>query len=299
MRGDVVYRLWRPRTQATMDLILYIIFFLPAVLAFIYSGWNYARMSVQFREVSIFSPAGVPVFPLKSLIPVTGVFLLLQGIAEIIRCVLCIRLGHWPQRLHDVEETESVIMHEKQYLAEHGEAQRTARKGLDMTDPQIGLSMLFLFIFIIMLGFPIAFTLMAMGVGFGYYAYYTPGQAIFENRIFTLLVQKTFEVTSNDVLTAVPLFLFMGYVVERANILDRLFHSLQISMKNVPGALAVATLITCAMFATATGIVGAVVTLMGLLAFPAMLRAGYDIKLSAGVVCAGGCLGILIPPSIL
>jgi tripartite ATP-independent transporter DctM subunit len=140
---------------------------------------------------------------------------------------------------------------------------------------------------------------MAMGVGFGYYAYYTPGQDFFQNRIFTLLVQKAFEVMSSDVLTAVPLFLFMGYVVERANILDRLFHSLQISMKNVPGALAVATLLTCAMFATATGIVGAVVTLMGLLAFPAMLRAGYDVKLSAGVVCAGGCLGILIPPSIL
>jgi tripartite ATP-independent transporter DctM subunit len=168
-----------------------------------------------------------------------------------------------------------------------------------MTDPQVGMLMLGLFIFIIMLGFPIAFTLVAMGVGFGYYAYYTPGQEVFDNRIFTLLVQKTFEVTSSDVLTAVPLFLFMGYLVERANILDRLFHSLQISMKNVPGALAVATLMTCAMFATATGIVGAVVTLMGLLAFPAMLRAGYDVKLSAGVVCAGGCLGILIPPSIL
>jgi tripartite ATP-independent transporter DctM subunit len=168
-----------------------------------------------------------------------------------------------------------------------------------MTDPQVGMLMLGLFIFIIMLGFPIAFTLIAMGVGFGYYAYYTAGQDIVENRIFTLLVQKTFEVTSNDVLVAVPLFLFMGYLVERANILDRLFHSLQISMKNVPGALAVATLATCAMFATATGIVGAVVTLMGLLAFPAMLRAGYDVKLSAGVICAGGCLGILIPPSIL
>jgi len=168
-----------------------------------------------------------------------------------------------------------------------------------MTDPQIGLSMLFLFIFIIMLGFPIAFTLMAMGVGFGYYAYFTPGQEFFNNRIFTLLVQKTFEVTSSDVLTAVPLFLFMCYLVERANILDRLFYALQLSMKNVPGALAVATLITCAMFATATGIVGAVVTLMGLLAFPAMLRAGYDVRLSAGVVCAGGCLGILIPPSVL
>ena len=140
---------------------------------------------------------------------------------------------------------------------------------------------------------------MAMGVGFGFYAYYTPGQEFFQNRVFTLLVQKAFEVSSSDVLTAVPLFLFMGYVVERANILDRLFYSLQLSMKNVPGALAVATLLTCAMFATATGIVGAVVTLMGLLAFPAMLRAGYDVKLSAGVVCAGGCLGILIPPSIL
>lgn len=168
-----------------------------------------------------------------------------------------------------------------------------------MTDPQVGMLMLGLFIFIIMLGFPIAFTLMAMGVGFGYYAYFTPGQEFFQNRIFTLLVQKAFEVMSSDVLVAVPLFLFMGYLVERANILDRLFHALQLSMKNVPGALAVATMITCAMFATATGIVGAVVTLMGLLAFPAMLRAGYDVKLSAGVVCAGGCLGILIPPSIL
>jgi tripartite ATP-independent transporter DctM subunit len=168
-----------------------------------------------------------------------------------------------------------------------------------MTDPQVGMLMLGLFIFIIMLGFPIAFTLIAMGVGFGFYAYFTPGQDIFQNRIFTLLVQKAFEVASNDVLVAVPLFLFMGYLVERANILDRLFHSLQISLKNIPGALAVATLATCAMFATATGIVGAVVTLMGLLAFPAMLRAGYDTKLSAGVVCAGGCLGILIPPSIL
>jgi tripartite ATP-independent transporter DctM subunit len=168
-----------------------------------------------------------------------------------------------------------------------------------MTDPQIGMMMLGLFIFIILLGFPIAFTLIAMGVGFGYYAYFTPGQDFFENRIFTLLVQKTFEVTTSDVLTAIPLFLFMGYAVERANILDRLFHSLQIAAKNIPGSLAVATLLTCAMFATATGIVGAVVTLMGLLAFPAMLKAGYDVKLSAGVVCAGGCLGILIPPSIL
>ncbi|WP_341702676.1 TRAP transporter large permease subunit [Ferrovibrio sp.] len=170
-----------------------------------------------------------------------------------------------------------------------------------MTDPQVAILMLSLFILIVMLGFPIAFTLMAMGVGFGYYAYANPNQLenIFDNRVFNLLVQKTFEVTSSDVLTAVPLFLFMGYVVERSNILDRLFRSVQIAAKNIPGSLAVATLITCALFATATGIVGAVVTLMGLLAFPAMLRAGYNTSLAAGVVCAGGCLGILIPPSIL
>ena len=87
VRADVIYRFLQPRTQAYFDLVLYILFFLPAILAFMYSGWNYAEMSVRFREVSIFSPAGVPVFPLKALIPVTGVFLLLQGIAEIIRCV--------------------------------------------------------------------------------------------------------------------------------------------------------------------------------------------------------------------
>jgi TRAP-type mannitol/chloroaromatic compound transport system permease small subunit len=118
VRADVLYRLWEPRTQASMDLVLYIIFFLPAVVAFMYSGWNFAAMSVRFREVSIFSPAGVPIFPLKALIPVTGLLLLIQGIAEIIRCVLCIRLGFWPQRLHDVEETESAILYEKQHLAE-------------------------------------------------------------------------------------------------------------------------------------------------------------------------------------
>jgi tripartite ATP-independent transporter DctM subunit len=159
------------------------------------------------------------------------------------------------------------------------------------TNPEVGIIQLAAFIIIILLGFPIAFTLVAMGVFFGYYA--------MGPRIFDLLVTNTYDVMSNDVLTAVPLFLFMGYVVERSNILDRLFYSIQMAARRVPASLAVATLITCALFATATGIVGAVVTLMGLLAFPSMLKAGYDTKLAAGVVCAGGCLGIMIPPSVL
>ena len=154
-----------------------------------------------------------------------------------------------------------------------------------------GLAQLVLFLGFIMLGFPIAFTLMAMGLIFGYFG--------MGERVFDLLVQRTYAVMSNDVLISVPLFVFMGYIIERANILDRLFRSLQLASGGLPGSLAVATLLTCAMFATATGIVGAVVTLMGLLAFPAMLRAGYDPKLAAGVTCAGGCLGILIPPSIM
>jgi tripartite ATP-independent transporter DctM subunit len=160
-----------------------------------------------------------------------------------------------------------------------------------MSQEAVGILMLGIFVASIFLGFPIAFTLLALGFGFGY--------ALKGDIIFQQVIIKAYEVTTNDVLVAVPLFLFMGYVVERANVLDRLFHSIQIAARNVPASLAVATLITCSLFATATGIVGAVVTLMGLLALPAMLRAGYDQKLASGVVCAGGCLGILIPPSIL
>ena len=163
-----------------------------------------------------------------------------------------------------------------------------------MTDPQLGVLMLGLFVVFILFGFPIAFTLMAMGVGFAFAAYDGNFDAV-----RSLLVQRTWSVMTNDVLISVPLFVFMGYIIERANILDRLFRSILLAAGGLPGALAVATLLTCALFATATGIVGAVVTLMGLLAFPAMLRHGYDVRLASGVVCAGGCLGILIPPSVM
>jgi len=168
-----------------------------------------------------------------------------------------------------------------------------------MTDPMVAMVMLGILVFTIMIGFPVAFTLMALGVGFGYYAYFQVDQAFFDNRVFYLLTQNTFTVLNNDALVSIPLFLLMGYLVERANILGDLFKSLQIALKHVPGALAVATLATCALFATATGIVGAVVTLMGVLAMPQMMKAGYDSRLASGVICAGGCLGILIPPSIM
>jgi TRAP-type mannitol/chloroaromatic compound transport system permease small subunit len=110
VRGDFLYRKWPPRVQAGLDLVLYFLFFLPAVLAFIYSGYGFAKMSWMFNEHSSFSPAGPPVYPFKALIPIAGCLLLLQGIAEVIRCIICLRMGAWPQRLHDVEELERVIL---------------------------------------------------------------------------------------------------------------------------------------------------------------------------------------------
>ena len=171
----------------------------------------------------------------------------------------------------------------------------------ELTNPEIAILMMSLFLFAVLLGFPIAFTLLAMGVGFGYYAYFDPARMdhMFDNRIFSLLVSNTYTIMDNTVLTAVPLFLFMGYLVERAGIVAKLFFAIRLASHRLPASMAVAALVTCALFSTATGIIGAVVTLMGLLAWPAMVKAGYDKKFASGVICSGGCLGILIPPSIM
>ncbi|MDQ9171648.1 TRAP transporter large permease subunit [Oxalobacteraceae bacterium R-40] len=169
----------------------------------------------------------------------------------------------------------------------------------EMTNGHLGLLMLALIVVAIMLGFPTAFTLMGMGVMFTWFAYRDQNPDIAIQQTLDLMVQRAYSVMANDVLISVPLFIFMGYLVERANLIERLFKSLHISMARIPGSLAVATIVTCAIFATATGIVGAVVTLMGLLAMPAMLKAGYSTQLSAGSITAGGALGIIIPPSVL
>ncbi|MDV2117594.1 TRAP transporter large permease subunit [Alcaligenes faecalis] len=169
----------------------------------------------------------------------------------------------------------------------------------DMTNGHLGLLMLALIVVTIMLGFPTAFTLMGMGVIFTWLAYRDMGTQQAIQQTLDLMVLRTYAVMTNDVLIAVPLFIFMGYLVERANLIQSLFQGMHLAMARVPGSLAVATIATCAIFATATGIVGAVVTLMGLLAMPAMLRAGYSVQLTAGSITAGGCLGIMLPPSVL
>ncbi|PYM42055.1 MAG: C4-dicarboxylate ABC transporter [Candidatus Rokuibacteriota bacterium] len=168
-----------------------------------------------------------------------------------------------------------------------------------MSDPSLGLTMLALIVVAIMMGFPTAFTLMGLGMVFGYIAFWGPGQHWYDNRIFDLIVQRTYGVMTNDTLLSIPLFVFMGYIMERAALVDRMFHSVQLAFRRVPASLAVTTLLVCAFWGIASGIVGAVVVLMGVIAMRPMLNAGYDVKLASGAITAGGTLGILIPPSVM
>jgi TRAP-type mannitol/chloroaromatic compound transport system permease large subunit len=168
-----------------------------------------------------------------------------------------------------------------------------------MSDPALGLTMLTLIVVVIMLGFPTAFTLMGLGMFFGYIAFYDPSQAWTDNRIFDLMVQRTYGAMTNDTLLSIPLFVMMGYVMERGALVDKMFYSVQLAFRRVPASLAVATLLICTFWGIASGLVGAVVVLMGVIAFKPMLNAGYDVRLASGVITAGGTLGILIPPSVM
>jgi TRAP-type mannitol/chloroaromatic compound transport system permease large subunit len=168
-----------------------------------------------------------------------------------------------------------------------------------MSDPALGLLMLALIVVVIMMGFPTAFTLMGLGIFFGFIAFYDAAHPLIDNRVFDLMVQRTYGAMTNDVLISIPLFVLMGYVMERGALVDKMFYSIQLAFRRVPASLAVATLIVCTFWGIASGLVGAVVVLMGVIAFNPMLRAGYDVKLASGVITAGGTLGILIPPSVM
>src|SRR5512138_765960 len=168
-----------------------------------------------------------------------------------------------------------------------------------MSDPALGLLMLGLIVVVIMMGFPTAFTLMGLGIFFGFIAFYDPHQLWTENRVFELMVQRTYGAMTNDVLISIPLFVLMGYVMERGALVDKMFYSVQLAFRRVPASLAVTTLIICTFWGIASGLVGAVVVLMGVIAMGPMLKAGYDTRLAAGVITAGGTLGILIPPSVM
>ena len=168
-----------------------------------------------------------------------------------------------------------------------------------MTDPVLGLTMLALIVAAIMMGFPTSFTMMGLGMIFGFIAFFDPAQSALQSKVFDLFVQRTYGGMSNETLLSIPLFVFMGYVIERAALVDKMFHSVQLAFRRLPASLAVTTLLVCAFWGIASGIVGAVVVLMGVIAMRPMLSAGYDVRLASGVITAGGTLGILIPPSVM
>jgi len=168
-----------------------------------------------------------------------------------------------------------------------------------MSNAALGLTMLCLIVVVIMMGFPTAFTLMGLGMMFGFVAFYDPATPWLDNKIFDLMVQRAFGAMNNDVLLSIPLFVLMGYVMERGALVDKMFHSVQLAFRKLPGSLAVTTLVICTFWGIASGLVGAVVVLMGVIAMRPMLNAGYDTRLAAGVITAGGTLGILIPPSVM
>ena len=168
-----------------------------------------------------------------------------------------------------------------------------------VSNSALGLTMLILIVVVIMLGFPTAFTLMGLGLVFGWVAFYDPNVHFWSNRIFDLMVQRAFGAMTNDTLLSIPLFVLMGYVMERGALVDKMFHSVQLAFRRLPGSLAITTLIICTFWGIASGLVGAVVVLMGVIAMRPMLNAGYDVRLASGVITAGGTLGILIPPSVM
>ena len=316
VRGDFLYSSMRPRTQATLDLVLYIVFFLPGIAALVYAGYFYAADSWRIAEHSNVTADGPPVYHFKSVIPIAGALIMLQGIAEIVRCVVL------PEDRRMAEPAEGRRRDRRrrgaaraQRICRRGIAQdgdrgrganrrngapaRNGRRRANMSDPALGLLMLALIVVVIMMGFATAFTLMGLGMFFGFIAFYDPSHSWTHNRVFDLMVQRTYGAMTNDVLISIPLFVLMGYVMERGALVDKMFYSIQLAFRRVPASLAVATLIVCTFWGIASGLVGAVVVLMGVIAFNPMLRAGYDVKLASGVITAGGTLGILIPPSVM
>ena len=316
VRGDFLYSSMRPRTQAPLDLVLYFVFFFPGIGALVYAGCDYAGDSWRIGEHSNVTADGPPVYHFKTVIPVAGALVLLQGVAEVVRCIVCLRTGAWPPRLKDVARSTSSRSSSRtaststttcaswrsprrsrstrrRGSAAWAETTRYERSRTRAPDAGAhrgrdhdGLR----------------HRLHPDGAGHLLRLHRllrsrrSRGR---DNKVFDLMVQRTYGAMTNDVLISIPLFVLMGYVMERGALVDKMFYSIQLAFRRVPAALAVATLIVCTFWGIASGLVGAVVVLMGVIAFNPMLRAGYDVKLASGVITAGGTLGILIPPSVM
>ena len=298
IRADFLYRNWSDKTQATVDAVLYIAFFIPSMLFFTIIAAQYWELAYRTGETAFDSPWQPLLWPARLAMPVGGLLLLLQGFPELFRAFH--KMGKERERyfvmalpIYFVALFWLVMAVFYPDITPGGEwftDLMSSRPGL--SKPTIGLIMLAAMIFVIFIGFPISFTLIFLAFVFGIWG------ANF--KLTTLLMTlNTNSTMLNDQLMAVPLFILMGIVMEAAGLMERLFASIQMIMARVRGSLYIAVLIVSTIFAAATGIVGASVTLLGIMAGATMSRSGYNVQLAAGTITAGGTLGILIPPSIM
>ncbi|MCP5086557.1 MAG: TRAP transporter large permease subunit [Rhodobacteraceae bacterium] len=299
IRADFLYRSWTDKTQASVDATLYMLFFIPSMIFFTVVSAKFWWLAFSTGETMAIDSAWGPIlWPARTAMPIGGFLLLLQGIPEIFRAFH--KMGKERERLfvralpiYLIALTWLVLAIFAPDWVPGGEwftDVMKARPGL--SKPTIGLIMLFAMLFVIFIGFPISFTLIFLAFVFGIWG------ANF--KLTTLLMTlNTNSTMLNDQLMAVPLFVLMGIVMEAAGLMERLFASIQMIMARVRGALFIAVLIVSTIFAAATGIVGASVTLLGIMAGATMSRSGYNVQLAAGTITAGGTLGILIPPSIM
>jgi TRAP-type mannitol/chloroaromatic compound transport system permease large subunit/TRAP-type mannitol/chloroaromatic compound transport system permease small subunit len=298
IRADFLYRNWTRKTQATVDAALYMAFYIPAMLFFTWVSAEYWLKAFATGEQASDSTWAPLLWPARLAMPVGAFLLLLQGFPELFRAFH--QMGKDRERIflrifpvYLVALTVVTIGVFFPDVIPLGDLYESAfGRGTAVSKPTMGLIMLAVMLFAIFVGFPISFTLIFLGFVFGTWG------ANFKLATFLMTLQ-TNSVMLSDQLVAVPLFIFMGIVMEQAGLMERLFQAVQMMMSRTRGALFIAVLFVSTIFAAATGIVGASVTILGIMAARTMNRSGYNVRLAAGTITAGGTLGILIPPSIM
>ncbi|WP_419909474.1 TRAP transporter large permease subunit [Hoeflea sp.] len=299
IRADFLFRSWSPKTQATVDATLYLAFYFPAMLFFFWTAADFWLDAFEKRERAMDTTWAPILWPARIAMPIGAFLLILQGIAELFRAFD--QMGKQRERLfvrvlpiYLVALAAVFFATFYPDLVPFDDWWETVAGGgpLSLQKPTIGLLMLAAMLFSIFVGFPISFTLIFLAFTFGAWG---SGSAV----TFFLMTLQVNSTMLDDQLVAVPLFIFMGILMEQAGLMERLFKAVQLMMSRTRGALFIAVLFVSTIFAAATGIVGASVTILGIMAARTMNKSGYDVRLAAGTITAGGTLGILIPPSIM
>ena len=300
IRADFIYRAWPRERQATVDAVLYLAFYFPAMLFFLWVSTEYTLKAWVSWERSMDTAMMAPLAPARTAMPLCAAFLLLQGIAELLRAIHDLSprrrdrfLMFLPVYMVGLALVfTGIAFPETLPLGPLWSSMVGATGASDVSPQVVGILMIAVMLFAIFVGFPISFTLIFLAFVFGAWG--------FGGRLTFYLQTFQFNATMLDEqLVAVPLFVLMGIVMEQAGLMQRLFSSVQMMFAATVGVLYVAVLFVSTIFAAATGIVGASVTILGIMAAQNMNRSGYDVRLASGTITAGGTLGILIPPSIM